>query len=475
MYNSLLKKITRLRAHAIYVQSKGRNMFYKINTYGCQMNVHESEKIAGILENMGYSDCPENGNPDVIVFNTCCIRDTAERRALGNIGVTKAEKKRNPNLILAVVGCMPQQDGVAESLKERYPYVDIVLGTRNIAELKDEIEKVLSSRARIKKRSDKKYRCFDTEQPQNYLEIDEKTPQTRTSYPNAWINIIYGCNNFCTYCIVPYVRGREVSRDMDSVLDEVKKCVDEGYKEITLLGQNVNSYGNDVDDPNVNFANLLREIDKIEGKFRVRFMTSHPKDLNDDIIDAMAHSSKICNNLHLPIQAGSDKVLANMNRRYDSEKYLQTIEKLRKAMPNIGITTDIMVGFPTETEEDFQKTLEIVEKVHYSNAFTFIYSPRKGTPAAKMEQIPYSVKQERISRLIKLQNKITKEISDTYVGGVFEVLCEDIAPKYEGMVCGRTESGRLVTFEGTSDDIGKFFNVKISQSKSASLFGHKEG
>lgn len=439
------------------------------------MNVHESEKIAGILEDMGYSDCPEEGNPDVIVFNTCCIRDTAERRALGNIGVTKAEKKRNPNLILAVVGCMPQQDGVADSLKERYPYVDIVLGTRNIAELKDEIQKVIASRNRIKKRSDKKYRCFDTEQPINYLEIDEKTPQTRTSYPNAWINIIYGCNNFCTYCIVPYVRGREVSRDMNSVLDEVKKCVDEGYKEITLLGQNVNSYGNDVDDPNVNFANLLRKIDKIEGKFRVRFMTSHPKDLNDDIIDAMANSSKICNNLHLPIQAGSDKVLANMNRRYDSAKYLQTIEKLRKAMPDIGITTDIMVGFPTETEDDFQKTLEIVEKVRYSNAFTFIYSPRKGTPAAKMEQIPYAVKQERISRLIKLQNTITKEISDTYVGGVFEVLCEDIAPKYEGMVCGRTESGRLVTFEGTSEDIGKFFNVKISQSKSASLFGHKEG
>lgn len=439
------------------------------------MNVHESEKIAGILEDMGYSDCPEEGNPDVIVFNTCCIRDTAERRALGNIGVTKAEKKRNPNLILAVVGCMPQQDGVADSLKERYPYVDIVLGTRNIAELKDEIQKVIASRNRIKKRSDKKYRCFDTEQPINYLEIDEKTPQTRTSYPNAWINIIYGCNNFCTYCIVPYVRGREVSRDMNSVLDEVKKCVDEGYKEITLLGQNVNSYGNDVDDPNVNFANLLRKIDKIEGKFRVRFMTSHPKDLNDDIIDAMANSSKICNNLHLPIQAGSDKVLADMNRRYDSAKYLKTIEKLRKAMPDIGITTDIMVGFPTETEDDFQKTLEIVEKVRYSNAFTFIYSPRKGTPAAKMEQIPYAVKQERISRLIKLQNKITKEISDTYVGGVFEVLCEDIAPKYEGMVCGRTESGRLVTFEGTSEDIGKFFNVKISQSKSASLFGHKEG
>lgn len=438
------------------------------------MNVHESEKIAGILEKMGYADCPDGENPDVIVFNTCCIRDTAERRALGNIGVTKAEKKRNPDLILAVVGCMPQQEGVSESLKERYPYVDIVLGTRNIAELGDEITKVKEARSRIKKKSDKKYRCFDTVQPQNYLEIDEKTPQTRTSFPNAWINIIYGCNNFCTYCIVPYVRGREVSRDMNSVLDEVKKCVAEGYKEITLLGQNVNSYGNDVDDENVNFANLLREIDKIEGKFRVRFMTSHPKDLNDDIIDAMATSSKICNNLHLPVQAGSDKVLANMNRRYDSAKYLQTIEKLRQRMPDIGITTDIMVGFPTETEEDFQKTLEIVEKVRYSNAFTFIYSPRKGTPAAKMEQIPYAIKQERISRLIKLQNKITKEISDTFIDKVFEVLCEDVAPKYEGMVCGRTEGGRLVTFEGTKDDVGKFFNVRITQSKSASLFGHKE-
>ena len=438
------------------------------------MNVHESEKIAGILEKMGYTDCHEGENADVIVFNTCCIRDTAERRALGNIGVTKAEKKRNPNLILAVVGCMPQQDGVAESLKEKYPYVDIVLGTRNISELEAEIVKVKTARAKVKKRGDKKYRCYDVGQPENYLEIDENTPQTRTSFPNAWINIIYGCNNFCTYCIVPYVRGREVSRDMQSVLDEVKDCVNKGYKEITLLGQNVNSYGNDVADEKVNFANLLREIDKIEGKFRVRFMTSHPKDLSDDIIDAMAKSDKICCNLHLPVQAGSDKVLANMNRRYDRAKYLSVIEKLRAAMPNIGITTDIMVGFPTETEEDFQDTLDLVEKVRYSNAFTFIYSPRKGTPAAKMTQIPYAVKQDRIARLIKLQNKITKEISETYINNVYEVLCEDIAPKHEGMVCGRTESGRLVTFEGTKDDIGKFFNVRIDVSRSASLFGHKE-
>ncbi len=437
------------------------------------MNVHESEKIAGLLEGMGYECATENDSADIIVFNTCCIRDTAEKRALGNIGVTKAEKKRNPDLIIAVVGCMPQQDGVAQSIKEKYPYVDIVLGTRNISMLPTEIEKVIQSRAKIVKRSDKKYRCFDNTLPSNYLEIDEETPQTRTSFPNAWINIIYGCNNFCTYCIVPYVRGREVSRDINSVLEEVKKCVGEGYKEITLLGQNVNSYGNDIPDENVNFGNLLREIDKIEGKFRVRFMTSHPKDLNDNIIDAMASSTKICCNLHLPVQAGSNKVLQNMNRRYDKEKYLSLIAKLRERMPNIGITTDIMVGFPTETEEDFEDTLDLVRKVRYSNAFTFIYSPRKGTPAAKMEQIPYSVKQERISRLIKLQNQITKEISKTYIGGVYEVLCEDISPKHEGMVCGRTDCGRLVTFAGSKEDIGKFFDIVITESKSASLFGHK--
>ncbi|MCM1305756.1 MAG: tRNA (N6-isopentenyl adenosine(37)-C2)-methylthiotransferase MiaB [Bacteroides sp.] len=446
---------------------------YFINTYGCQMNVHESEKLAGILAAKGYEECGAQEDADVVVFNTCCIRDTAERRALGNIGIIKGLKKQKPSLVVAVVGCMPQQDGVCESIREKYPYVDIVLGTRNIAMIADEIDKVLISRENVKKRSDKKYRCFDNTLPSDYLEIDENTPTVRTSFPNAWVNIIYGCNNFCSYCIVPYVRGREISRSIDSVLDEVKRCVDDGYKEITLLGQNVNSYGNDLGGK-VNFATLLHEIDKIEGKFRVRFMTSHPKDLTESVMDEMAASSKICSNLHLPMQAGSDRVLRDMNRRYDSAKYLGLIDKLRERMPNIGITTDIMVGFPTETEEDFKDTLDIVEKVRFSNAFTFIYSPRKGTPAAKMAQIPYAVKQERISRLISLQNRITKEISDTYTGGVYEVLCEDTA-KSDGAVCGRTDSGRLVTFDGSKDDIGKFFNVKIVESRSASLFGRKEG
>ncbi len=454
------------------VCAQGELMKYRVITYGCQMNVHESEKASGILENMGYEPCQEEESADVLVFNTCCIRDTAERRALGNIGVVKSEKKLNPGMIIVVIGCMPVQPGVAETIKEKYPYVDIVLGTRNLDVLEREINKVIEKRA-TKRKNDKKYRCFCVDEPSNYLDLDEELAVARTSFPNAWVNIIYGCNNFCSYCIVPYVRGREISRSINSVLDEVKKCVKEGYKEITLLGQNVNSYGNDLHQDGVNFANLLREIDKIEGKFRVRFMTSHPKDLSEDVVEAMAQSTKICANIHLPIQSGSSKVLRDMNRRYDRDHYYSLIEMLRSKMPNIGITTDIMVGFPTETEEDFQDTLDMVRKVRYSNAFTFIYSPRKGTPAANMEQIPYDVKKRRIGELIKLQNTITKELSQTYINGVYEVLVEDMAPKHENMVCGRTESGRLVTFEGAKEDIGKFVNVKITESRSASLFGHK--
>ena len=447
-------------------------MKYKIVTYGCQMNVHESEKVAGILENMGYECCHDDSSADIVVFNTCCIRDTAEKRALGNIGVIKSEKRKNPDMIIVVFGCMPVQPGVADMIKEKYPYVDIVLGTRNLNILEEEIKKVIERRA-TKRKNDKKYRCFNVADPEEFIALSDGLAVTRTSYPNAWVNIIYGCNNFCSYCIVPYVRGREVSRDMNVILDEVKRCVDEGYKEITLLGQNVNSYGNDLHIDGVNFASLLREIDKIEGKFRVRFMTSHPKDLSAEVVDVMASSKKICSNIHLPIQSGSSKVLRDMNRRYDREHYYSLIEMLRSKMPDIGITTDIMVGFPTETEEDFEDTMDMVRRVRYSNAFTFIYSPRKGTPAAKMEQIPYDIKKRRIGELIKLQNSITKELSKEYLGGVYEVLVEDVAPKHENMVCGRTESGRLVTFDGSQEDIGKFVNVKITESRSASLFGHK--
>lgn len=437
-----------------------KNKKYCVVTYGCQMNLHESEKISGILSGMGMSAVNEPENADVVVFNTCCIRDTAERRALGNIGKMKELKKKNKNLLIVVTGCMTQQNGFAENMKERYQYVDVILGTHNISDLENQI------RIRLKKKK-RVAAVLDTD---GYID-DETTPVTRTSFPNAWVNINYGCNNFCTYCIVPYVRGRERSRDMKSIISECEKLINDGYKEITLLGQNVNSYGNDVPDENVNFANLLREVSKIDGKFRIRFMTSHPKDLTEDVVKAIRDNDKICNNIHLPIQAGSNSVLKNMNRRYTREHYLVLIEMIRRYLPDCGITTDIMVGFPYETEEDFLDTMDIVEKVRFSTAFTFIYSVRKGTKAAEMPQIPYEIKQNRIKRLIARQNEITEEISKDYVGNVYEILVEGMQEKKNGYVVGRTESGRLVSAKGDESMIGEFKNVKITVVKNAQLLG----
>lgn len=437
-----------------------KNKKYCVVTYGCQMNLHESEKISGILSGMGMSAVNEPENADVVVFNTCCIRDTAERRALGNIGKMKELKKKNKNLLIVVTGCMTQQNGFAENMKERYQYVDVILGTHNISDLENQIRIRLEKKKRVAA-------VLDTD---GYID-DETTPVTRTSFPNAWVNINYGCNNFCTYCIVPYVRGRERSRDMKSIISECEKLINDGYKEITLLGQNVNSYGNDVPDENVNFTNLLREVAKIDGKFRIRFMTSHPKDLTEDVVKAIRDNDKICNNIHLPIQAGSNSVLKNMNRRYTREHYLGLIDMIRRYLPDCGITTDIMVGFPYETEEDFLDTMDIVEKVRFSTAFTFIYSVRKGTKAAEMPQIPYEIKQNRIKRLIARQNEITEEISKDYVGNVYEILVEGMQEKKNGYVVGRTESGRLVSAKGDESMIGEFKNVKITAVKNAQLLG----
>ena len=437
-----------------------KNKKYCVVTYGCQMNLHESEKISGILSGMGMSAVNEPENADVVVFNTCCIRDTAERRALGNIGKMKELKKKNKNLLIVVTGCMTQQNGFAENMKERYQYVDVILGTHNISDLENQIRIRLEKKKRVAA-------VLDTD---GYID-DETTPVTRTSFPNAWVNINYGCNNFCTYCIVPYVRGRERSRDMKSIISECEKLIKDGYKEITLLGQNANSYGNDVPDENVNFANLLREVAKIDGKFRIRFMTSHPKDLTEDVVKAIRDNDKICNNIHLPIQAGSNSVLKNMNRRYTREHYLGLIDMIRRYLPDCGITTDIMVGFPYETEEDFLDTMDIVEKVRFSTAFTFIYSVRKGTKAAEMPQIPYEIKQNRIKRLIARQNEITEEISKDYVGNVYEILVEGMQEKKNGYVVGRTESGRLVSAKGDESMIGEFKNVKITAVKNAQLLG----
>ncbi len=432
---------------------------YMIMTYGCQMNVHESEKVAGVLESLGFSETKEQKDADIIIFNTCCIRDNAEQKIFGNIGDVKKLKKANPDLIVGVVGCMTQQKDKAEELKSKFPYINVILGTDNLELLYDYLVKILDKRT--------KYIADINCDP--IRQISESIPKFRTSGTNSWVNLIYGCNNFCTYCIVPYVRGRERSRSPILVLDEVKKALDSGYKEITLLGQNVDSYNYE----GHNFEYILEEIAKIDQKFRLRFMTSHPKDFNKNIIDIIKDTPNICNNIHLPVQSGSNNILKLMNRKYTREHYLDLVNAIYEKIPNAGITSDMMVGFPYETEEDFMQTMDLAEKAQFSTAFTFVYSPRKGTPAAKMEQIPEDVKKDRIQRLVALQNNITKNISQTYLDTIQEVLVEDINSKYENIVCGRTDSGRLVNFEGNSSNIGEFVNVKITNTKSASLWGER--
>lgn len=429
-------------------------MKYYIHTYGCQMNIHDSEKIAGILRDMGYNECNSPEEADVVVFNTCCIRETAEKKIYGHIGQMKKLKRKKPNLIVAVCGCMSQQEGASEHIRQSYPFVDVVLGTGNLNMLRQGIENA------------GRQRLFNTD---FCCVREEDFPQYRTSYPNAWVNINYGCNNFCTYCIVPYVRGRERSRRPEDILAEVKGLLSDGYKEITLLGQNVNSYGKDIE--GASFASLLREIGKLPGKFRLRFMTSHPKDLTQDIIDAVAEHKNICNNVHLPVQSGSSRILKAMNRRYDRESYLALVERIKECIPDVGITTDIMVGFPGETEEDFCDTLDLVRKAQFSSAFCFVYSPRKGTPASLMPQIDDAVKKDRITRLLACQNDVTKRISKTMVGKRYEVLVEGNNFRYKDTMCGRTESGRLVNFKCDSSLVGKFVTVKIERASSATLWG----
>lgn len=434
---------------------------YFIFTYGCQMNVHESEKIAGILEQHDYSVAEDVADADIIVFNTCCIRDTAEKKILGNIGSVKKLKRNNPDLIVAVVGCMTQQNGMAENLHSQFPFINVILGTDNLELLWEYIQQDLVKKTKFK---------YDINNNPT-KDICESIPKYRTSGTNAWVNIMYGCNNFCSYCIVPYVRGRERSRKPEIILDEVKSMLDSGYKEITLLGQNVDSYRYE----NYNFGYLLEQIARIDAKFRLRFMTSHPKDFNTDIIDIINSSSNICNNIHLPVQSGSDRILKLMNRKYTKEHYLELVDAIYEKMPSVGLTTDIMVGFPTETEEDFADTLDLVQRVRFSNAFMFVYSPRKGTLAAQMEQLPEDVKKSRITELVALQNKISREISCTYLGKTMEVLVEDVNSKFADTVCGRTESGRLVNFEGAKELVGQFVNVDILKTKSSSLWGKING
>ena len=430
---------------------------YHVITYGCQMTVHESEKLAGIMSNLGYVLSQDLFDSDVIIFNTCAIRENAVQKAEGNIGALKKLKRDNKNIIIAVGGCMTQQPSFAEKLRKKFPFIDIIFGTHNLEDFATLLKEKLSSGKKITK-------VLDKEQ-----QINECTPKLRSSYPNGWVNITYGCNNFCSYCIVPYVRGRERSRKPSDIINECKKLIEEGYKEITLLGQNVNSYGNDLE--GVDFAYLIREITKIKGDFRLSFMTNHPKDFNENLIKAIAESNKTSRFIHLPVQAGSNNVLKLMNRKYTREDYLEKIDLLRKYIPDVSISTDIMVAFPTETEEDFLDTLDLVKRVKFSNAFTFVYSKRNGTPASKMDgQIPEDIAKDRIMRLIALQNEIATEDASKFVSKTVRVLCEDYDEK-KNLYQGRDNNGKMVYFKGIKNDLGSFVDVLITSNVGISLYG----
>lgn len=431
--------------------------YYHITTYGCQMNVHESEKIAGILSELGYTACDDIEQSDIAVFNTCCIRENAENHAFGNIGMLKKLKAKKRDMIIAVGGCLTQQMGKADDLHTKFPYVDIIFGTHNLGDLKNLI---------LKKRSQKR---AVIEIAESEGEICEGENPLRTSFPNAWINITYGCNNFCSYCIVPYVRGRERSRRSENIIKEAEELIKQGYKEITLLGQNVNSYANGTED--LSFPELLKKIAAIDGKFRLRFMTSHPKDFSEELAKVIAENRKICRLVHLPVQSGSDSVLRAMNRKYTSADYLKKLEILKKYVPDCAVTTDLIVGFPNESEEDFAATLNLVKEAEFASAFTFVYSKREGTVAARMEgQIPEEVSKSRIMRLVEAVNAQTREQTARYVGKTVEVLCEDYDAKREKYL-GRDEYGRMAYFASEKNVIGEFVNVKISGANGVSLTG----
>ena len=422
------------------------------------MNVHESEKIAGILSGMGYLECKAPEDADVIVFNTCCVRENAEQHAFGNIGMLKKLKAEKPELVIAVCGCMTQQGNFSEKLLKSYPYVDLVIGTFNIDKFGELLAKKIESKKRL------------VEILEKNGEISESVTPLRSSFPNAWVNVMYGCNNFCSYCIVPYVRGRERSRRADKIIAEIKGLVENGYKEITLLGQNVNSYGKDLKDGS-SFSSLLDEIGKLEGKFRLRFMSNHPKDLTEEVVEAIERNPHACKAIHLPVQSGSDRILKEMNRRYTVEDYLGKVAKIRDIIPNCAITTDIIVGFPTETEKEFEDTVSLVEKVRYDGAFTFVYSPREGTKAAAMDgQIPADIKKDRIMRLVDIQNEINREESSKYVGSTVEILFEDYDEKKQKYM-GRDERGRMAYCGYPENVVGKFAEVEITSTGGMSLIG----
>ncbi len=432
---------------------------YFIQTFGCQMNEHDSEKIAGMLEEKGYLPAKDRENADVIVVNTCSVRENADNRFFGQLGVIKKIKERHPDHIVAVCGCMMQQEHITERIRQKYSWVDIMFGTMSIHEFPRLLDECLSTRR-------KAMLIYE-----NQEHVIEGLPARRKFSYKSFVDIMNGCNNFCTYCIVPYTRGRERSRTPESIVTEIRGLAAEGVKEVTLLGQNVNSYGN-CSDFDCDFAGLIYMINEIDGIERIRFMTSHPKDLSDRLIQAFCDCEKLCRHIHLPVQSGSTRILRRMNRRYTKEDYLQLVEKIRDAVPDMAITTDVIVGFPGETEEDFEETLDLVRKVRYDSAFTFLYSVRTGTPAAEYEdQVSESIKHQRFERLVETLNAITAEKNALYAGRTEKVLVEGVSKSDERTCSGRTDTFKLVNFNGGADQIGQIVDVRITETKTFSLFG----
>lgn len=440
----------------------GRPLTANITTFGCQMNARDSEKLVGILERMGYVEVPDE-NADFVIYNTCTVRENANLRVYGRLGYLHSLKKKNPHMMIGLCGCMMQEAQVVEKLKKSYSFVNLIFGTHNIYKFAElVVSSLLSDRMIIDI-------WKDTDKIVEDLPVERKYPF------KSGVNIMFGCNNFCSYCIVPYVRGRERSRNPKDIVREIERLVKDGVVEVMLLGQNVNSYGKNLDEP-MTFAQLLTEIEKIEGLERIRFMTSHPKDLSDELIEVMKNSKKICKHLHLPLQSGSSDILQKMNRRYDKEKYLNLVEKIRTAIPDISLTTDIIVGFPGETEEDFLETVDVVKKVRYDSAFTFIYSKRTGTPAAVMEnQVPEDVVKDRFNRLLETVQTIGREMSARDTGKVMEVLVEEQNSQDKHLMTGRLSNNLLVHFEGDTSLIGQLCQVRLDECRGFYYMGTKVG
>lgn len=436
-----------------YINTHNRRPKCAVITFGCQMNARDSEKLAGVLRDVGYEVIDDEKSADFVIYNTCTVRDNANQKVYGHLGILHHRKKSNPSLKIALCGCMMQEESVLETIRTKYKYVNLVFGTHNIYKFSELLYRMLTEDKQI----------IDVWEDTDV--IVEDLPVERKYSFKSGINIMFGCNNFCSYCIVPYVRGRERSRDSKEIISEIKKLVADGVVEVMLLGQNVNSYGKNLDNP-ITFAELLREVEQIEGLERIRFMTSHPKDLSDELIEVMASSKKICKHMHLPLQSGSDRVLYEMNRRYTKEKYLGLVDKLRSAIPDIAITTDIIVGFPGETEADVNETIDVIKKAKFDNAFTFIYSKRTGTPAAAREdQLDEAFVKEQFDRVLSTVQEVAKERCTRLVGDVAEVLVEEVNEHDDSMVTGRLSNNSMVHFPGCAQMIGTLCKVRILEAK----------